>query len=143
MAQAQDETAANKALVLSYMKASQSTDREQMAQYLAEDAVRVFPRPGGRSDPNTVGRDNIIGNIPHTAIYEPGTMRSEIENIIAEGPFVAVQFVLRATTARGEPYENFYLHVFECHDGKITKYHEYLDTLYGARMLRPELLGAP
>lgn len=142
MGQAKDETAANRELVLNYMSASQAGRREEMRQYLAEDAVRVFPRPGLRADPETRGRDNIIGNVPHTAIYQPGSMRMEVENILADGPFVAVQFVLRATTARGDAYENFYLHVFECREGKITRYYEYLDTLYGMRMLRPEELAA-
>jgi ketosteroid isomerase-like protein len=123
------------------MKASQSRDFKQMRELLTEDAVRYFPRPGFRSKCTTEGRDNITGNVPHLNLYKAGTLEMDIENAIAEGPFVVVQFALRATTARGEPYTNYYLHLFELRDGKVAKYWEYCDTLYGAKMLRPELLA--
>ena len=133
---------ANKAMVIRYMELAQQADRDQCLEMLAEDAVRVFCRPGTRPDPVTRGRENIIGNRPLTTLYKPGTLKMEVENILAEGPLVAVQFVMRATTAAGEPYENFYHHLFEIHGGKITKYWEYCDTFYGMKMLRPDELAA-
>ena len=136
-----DELAANKELVLRYMRAAQAGDTEQMVTYLADNCVRVFPRPGIRAAASTEGRVNVTGDQPHLTLYEPGSLAMEVEHIVAEGPFVAVQFILRATTAAGAPYENYYHHLFEVHDERITKYWEYNDTLYGARMLRPELLS--
>ena len=135
----QDETASNKELVLRYMKAAQMDDVEGVSACWADDCIRYLPRPG-LGNVVTKGRAGITGKLSHSGLYKPGSLRMEVEHIVAEGPMVAIQFIIRATTARGEPYENFYHHLFECHDGKITKQWEYCDTLYGARMLRPEAL---
>ena len=135
-----EEIAANKALVIRYMTASQQNDHATMADCLAEDAVRVFPRPGLRPDPFTRGRDQIISNRPLTAIYEQGTLKSEFLHLVGEGPMVAVHFSMTAKTTDGRPYENFYHMLFEVHDGRITQYWEHCDTLYGAMMLRPEAI---
>lgn len=137
-----DDAAANKDLVLRYMRCAQAGDVARMSELLAEDCVRIFPRPGIHAAAATEGRSGVTGNQPHLKLYQPGSLQMEVEHIMAEGPLVAVQFVLRATTAAGEPYENFYFHLFECHDGRITKYWEYNDTLYGARMLRPDVIAS-
>jgi ketosteroid isomerase-like protein len=63
----------------------------------------------------------------------------EVENLIAEGPFVAAQIAVQATAAGGDPYRNYYHQLFECHDGKITAQWEYLDTLYASRVLNRSL----
>ena len=143
MSETANELEANKALVLRYQHALQAGDLEGTRACLAEDCVRVFTRPGIRADPNTVGRDEILGNLPHLALYQPGTLEMEVEHIVAEGAMVALQFVIRAVTAAGKPYENFYHFLFECHGGRITKFWEYCDTLYGAQLLRPEMFGQP
>lgn len=135
-----DEIGANKALVMRYMAASQRNELDVMAQCLAEDCVRVFPRPGLRPDPFTRGRDAIIHNRPLTTIYEPGTLKSDFLHVVAEGAMVAVHFSMTAKTADGRPYENYYHMLFEVHDGAITQFWEFCDTLYGAMMLRPEAI---
>ena len=141
MSQAKNRAAANKELVLRYMKASQSRDFALMRELLTEDAVRYFPRPGFRTKATTEGRDNITGNVPHVNLYKDGTMKMNIENMIATDRFVVVQFSMTAITARDESYENYYAQVFEIRDGKVAKYWEYCDTLYGAKLLRPEMLA--
>jgi ketosteroid isomerase-like protein len=83
----------------------------------------------------------LCGKLSHAGLYKPGGLTMEVEHIVAEGPLVAIQFTLCAITARGEPYENYYYHLFECHNGKITKQGEYCDTLYGTRMLQPDTIG--
>jgi len=56
--------------------------------------------------------------------------------MVAEADCVAVQFILCAlTTRRGEPYENYYLFMFRCEDGKIAEYWEYLDSAYASAKL--------
>lgn len=137
-----DEIAANKALVIRYMTASQQNDLATMADCLAEDCIRVFPRPGLRPDPLTKGRNQIINNRPLTTLYQPGTLKSDILHMVGEGPMVAVHFSMSAITADGRPYENFYHMLFEVRDGRIVQFWEFLDTLYGAMMLRPESLRA-
>ena len=138
----QDETASNKELVLRYMKAAQADDVEGVTACWAEDCIRYMPRPG-QGDVVAKGRDSITAKLSHAGLYTPGTLKMEVEHIMAEGPMVAIQFIISATTSRGEPYKNYYHHLFECHDGKIVKQWEYCDTLYGMRMLRPERLYDP
>lgn len=136
----QHDLAANKDTVIRYMLASQRNDFATMAEILHEDCVRYFPRPGVHPDPVTRGAANIIGNLPHTSHYEQGTLEMEVENMVAEGPLVTVQFSIKAKTADGRDYENFYHFLLELHHGRITKFYEYCDTMYGAQMLRPQAL---
>ncbi len=74
------------------------------------------------------------------AVYEPGSIRMEPENVVADGPMVVIQFTMTARTAAGEPYENHYVQIVECRGGKITKCWEYCDTLYAAKKLMPDVL---
>lgn len=138
MTEEQHDLAANKAIVTRYLLASQHDDFATMAEILHEDCLRYFPRPGLHPDPTTRGSRNIIGNLPHQSHYVPGTLKMQVENMIAEGPLVTAQFSITATTADGRDYENFYFFMVELHHGRITKFYEYCDTLYGAQMLRPE-----
>jgi ketosteroid isomerase-like protein len=131
-----EERASNKELVVRYMKCAHRYEWDQLAECVAEDVVRYRPRPSAPWGLVTRGRDNLVNEFrAHTNIYQTGTLAIEIENIIAEGPFVSVQYVQRAITARGEPYENFYHPLFQCADGLVVKCWEYVDTLYSSRML--------
>ena len=129
MSHSPDDSTANKELVVRYMTLRQAGDVDGAAAYTTSDFVRTGPRP-------TSGV--IEGHPTLDHIYEPGTLAMEIEHLVAEGPFVAAQFVLRAVAAAThEPYENYYFHLFECHDGRITAQWEYLDTLYATTALKP------
>jgi ketosteroid isomerase-like protein len=131
MSNASDETAANKELVLRYMTLRQAGEVEEAAACTSDDYVRMGPRP-------TSGRIEGHPGLDH--IYVAGTLSMEVEHVIAEGPFVAAQFVLRAVaSATGAPYENYYFHLFECHDGRITAQWEYLDTAHALRTLKPSV----
>lgn len=141
MSQTKDEAAANKPMVLRFLELAQAGD-PQMAVYLAEDCAQIFPRPGVPGMPaGAFSRAEILGFLAKLPVYERGSMLMEVENILAEGSLVAVQFRMQATTARGEPYENYYCQFFECRDGLIHKAWEYCDTLYATRKLMPEALG--
>lgn len=143
MPQSDTEAAANTELVLRFINLAQAGDAEQMGQLLAEDCVQLFPRPGIPGMPaGAFSRAEILEFLSRLSVYEAGSKQLEIENVLAEGPLVAVQFKMRATTSRGEPYENFYVQFIECHEGKIAKLWEYCDTLYAARKLMPKALEA-
>ncbi len=62
-------------------------------------------------------------------------MHMEIQEMVAEGDQVCAQLVIRARTARGEDYENYYHFAFRLRDGKICAVKEYVDTLYAQRKL--------
>jgi ketosteroid isomerase-like protein len=130
-----ERRAANKELVVRYLKHAHRCDWQAMGALLAEDATHYGPRPASPLEPLIRGRDNLLRELPsHTSLYQEGTVSIDIENIIAEGDFVDIQYIQRATTARGEPYENFYHYLFECENGKIKNYWEYIDTLYAQRL---------
>ena len=103
----------NKDVVLSFLRAAQAGDHETALSLVAEDVVVYPPRPTNEGP--WVGRDHMRDRQPrHVGLYQNGTVKMEVERVVCDGDHVAVQFVLRALTARGEPYENFYFFLFEC-----------------------------
>jgi ketosteroid isomerase-like protein len=131
-----EERAANKELVVRYLKCAHHYQWDQLAECVAENVVRYRTRPSAPWGLVTTGRDNLVNEFrAHAHIYQPETLTIEIENIMAEGSFVSVQYLQRAVTAKGEPYENFYHPLFQCSNGLVVKCWEYVDTLYSSRML--------
>jgi ketosteroid isomerase-like protein len=136
-----EAAAANKAMVLRFLELIQAGD-PRMADHLAQDCALVFPRPGIPGMPaGAFSRAEMLEFVAQLSVYERGSAEMEVENVLAEGPLVAVQFRLRAKTARGDAYENYFCQFFECRDGLIQRSWEYCDTLYATRMLVPEVLG--
>lgn len=62
--------------------------------------------------------------------FEPDSMSIQVKSAIAEDDAVAVEWIARARSAKGKPYENYYHVRFDCKDGKIQGVREYVDTLY-------------
>jgi ketosteroid isomerase-like protein len=113
---------------------------------VAPDIKVHFPAPTSLKGEGSEGGDgtlrgldllvDMVADSHDGGIYLSGTTRIEILHMIAEGDFVAVRFMLRATTTlRHEQYENHYHHLFHLRDGKIDEIWEYVDTLYSSRML--------
>ena len=136
--------ASNKAVVRKFLEAMPERDLTAIGECLAKDVVQHYQRPtnqnddGSRSASFLQGRDSILAEIRthYYRLYRPGTIRVTIEGMVAEGDFVAARFILAATTtARGEPYENFYHFLYRCSGGLIVEYWEYVDTRYAAAML--------
>jgi uncharacterized protein len=61
--------------------------------------------------------------------------RIEVEAMVADEEWVAVQMVMTARTARGADYRNHYHWAFRVRGGRICAVKEYVDTLYAQRML--------
>jgi hypothetical protein len=61
-----------------------------------------------------------------TSVF-PGGLKSEIQNVHADGDTVIVECVNRGTAMTGKPYENEYCFVFEVAGGKIHAIREYVD----------------
>lgn len=137
-----DVATANAELSLRFVEAAQTGNAEVVAECLTEDYVQIFPRPGIPGMPAGIdGRSQIVEFLSMLpAIYEPGSLHIDVENVVAQGPMVVIQFRMNATTAAGEPYENHYVQILECHEGKVTKSWEYCDTLYAAQKLMPDAL---
>jgi ketosteroid isomerase-like protein len=59
----------------------------------------------------------------------------EFPTLIADGATVALEWRVRARTARGADYANAYRGIFVVADGRVTSVREYLDSGYAARVL--------
>lgn len=125
----------NKQLVRSFYDAGNRGDIDKCLTYLAEDVTWTN-----------------IGSMKYSGVYRGKTtlvtkllqpvfsqlkagIASTIDNMIAEGDFVAVQLRGKAETMDGRPYNNTYCHVFTIRGGKIVAVTEYLDTELAANVL--------
>jgi uncharacterized protein len=75
------------------------------------------------------GRDAILNDLLGPlfgALKSP--IRSDVENLIAEGAFVVALTRGHAETLDGKPYNNTYCQVFRFVDGRIAEVTEYMDT---------------
>ena len=60
--------------------------------------------------------------------YQTNTIRFDYQGCLADEQLVILQFVMSATTAAGDAYENDYCMVFRVEDGLISEVWEYFDT---------------
>jgi len=60
-----------------------------------------------------------------------------VQRILADGDHVVVQARGRATTRRGQPYNNDYCFLYRLSGGKIVEVTEYLDTQLATAVLTP------
>ena len=121
---------ASKRVVERYFEAMR-TGAPDLPDLLADDVTWWVPEasPLGGTHAGKAAVLALMGS--GTDLYDPTVpFEITIESIIAEGGRVAVQLVMEARTARGEPYRNDYHFAFEVADGKIAAVREYLDTLY-------------
>jgi uncharacterized protein len=127
-------SADSRAVVQRYLDAVQVGDAQGVRELFAPDATwqlrGELPISGTRK-----GRDAILGESLATALgyYEPGSLDLEATSMVAEGEQVALEWVSRARTRAGEPYENFCIGVFTVRDRRIQTVREYMDTLYAHR----------
>ena len=85
------------------------------------------------------GRDSILGEFLASALqlFEPGSMNFVVRSIVAEGELVSAEWNLKARTAHGAVYDNYYNVMFEVRQGRIAAVREYTDTLYAKQVLGP------
>jgi ketosteroid isomerase-like protein len=124
----------NREVVVRYLEAMHVGDLNVVADCVSEDVTRYGPRPTSKYAPPVHGREAFLAAYHGPEYFQMGTLSMEIEHMVAEGGFVggfvAVQFILRARTRQGAPYENYYHFLFECAGGKVKTIWEYIDTLY-------------
>jgi ketosteroid isomerase-like protein len=83
------------------------------------------------------GKKAILEDFFGTAFpfFAPDTLSIHVQSAIAEDNAVAVEWIAKASTAKGKTYENFYHVRFDLKDGKIHAVREYLDSLYAKDVL--------
>jgi uncharacterized protein len=125
-----------KSILSRYVAAVEAGDADAIRRSFAEDATWTLAGQLPISG-TWRGRDAIIDEFLAAAMsnYEPGSVSLVIDQMIAEGDHVALQWTSRARTLDGEPYENVCLGVFTVHDGKIQSVREFMDTHYAFNAL--------
>jgi ketosteroid isomerase-like protein len=121
-----------------YLDALVAGDVDTIRDSFAEDAVWTIQGDLPIAGP-WHGRDRIVdeflGAVGVGTLFEPGSQRFEFPTMIAEGDVVALEWRVRARTARGARYDNRYCALFVVRDGRIAAVREYLDTRYAAEVL--------
>ena len=135
----------NKAVVRQYLRCVEAFDLDGIRDCLAENVVQHYVAPSFHNDDGNHGsqsiasRDSILEEIRscfHDVLYRPGTVKIEIQSLIAEGDYVACRFTLEAMTVRAnEHYCNHYTFFYRCENGRVAEYWEYLDSKYAGRLL--------
>jgi ketosteroid isomerase-like protein len=126
---------AQRTLVERYFTAVRAGDPDIGALF-SEDAVWIAPQssPVGRRHEGRAAVLELMGK--GVGLYDMShPMEMEIHAMAAEGEHVFVEMTLSARTLAGEAYRNHYVFVFRIRKGLIIEIREYLDTLYGQRML--------
>ena len=128
-------TTENKRIVDAFYQASNRGDMEALLALLADD-LRWTNIGSTKYSGSFEGKENVVQNLfgPVFGQLKDG-IKATVENVIAEGDFVAVQLRGEAETKDGRPYNGTYCHVFRIHDGTIREVTEYLDTELASTVL--------
>ncbi len=116
-----------------------SDDRETLATLLTEDIVWHAPPFARERFGDPVGRQAVLDFLCGAGdeFYQPGSFSIERELEAFEGDRAIVMAILRATTARGEPYENRYAFGFRFREERIAEAWELLDSIHFERQMGP------
>lgn len=125
----------NKDLIESYFQKI-ATGAPDLPDLLADDIVWWVP-PGSDMAGTYEGKAKVLELMGSGVnLYDPSEpMTIDVEEMVAEGDTVCVQFVLSAKTAKGRDYKNHYHFVFKLAHGKICRVKEYVDTKYAHDLL--------
>jgi uncharacterized protein len=124
-----------KKLVKTYFKRIQTGD-PRLPEMLADDITWWVP-PGSDMAGTYVGKAKVLELMGSgVGLYDASSpLVIDVEEMVAEGNTVCVQFVLSAKTAKGRDYRNHYHFVFKIKRGKIAHVKEYVDTKYAHDVL--------
>ena len=128
--------AENKQVVLGFVEALSRGNIDAMNAALADDATWWLPGSLPVSGTHRGKKGIFDGFLAKAApLFEPRSLSIQVQNTIADGDCVAVEWIARGKTAKGKTYENFYNVVFQVKGGKIQAVREYVDTLYAKEVL--------
>jgi ketosteroid isomerase-like protein len=128
----------NKDHIRAFYAAMDAGDAERVRSYFDDDTTWTLRADGLPGAGTHRGWDAIQRNLlaPVRELFEPGQPTADIQRVIGDGPFVAVEFIARGNLRNERKYENHYAFVFEVRDdGKLRSVHEYLDTHYVSKVL--------
>ena len=126
----------NKQVVLGFVEALSRGNIDAINTVLADDATWWLPGSLPVSGMHRGKKEIFDGFLAKAApLFEPKSLSIQVQNTIAEGDCVAVEWIARGKTAKGKQYENYYNVVFEVKGNKIQAIREYVDTLYAKEVL--------
>jgi ketosteroid isomerase-like protein len=125
----------NKALVRSFYEAGNRGDMDTCMRLIADDIVwhnSGSTRYSGTFRGKPMLMEQLLG--PLFARLKAG-IRSEIDDLVAEGDVVVALTSGTAETVEGLPYNNRYCQVIRIRDGQFAEVTEYMDTDLVRRVL--------
>ena len=125
----------NKQLVQRYLRAMSSGD-PSLPDLLTDDVTWWVP-PSSPLGGLKEGKARVLELMASgVGLYDTSApFEIEVEAMVADTEWVAVQLVMSARTAKGAAYRNYYHFAFRVRGARICAVKEYLDTLYAQRML--------
>jgi len=134
---ARSGTDQNKAVARAWIEAYVAEDTDRIRTLMKSDARWVH---NGSIDISGTyeGIDSIVDDFVKGAypLFVPGTLRIDIDQILAEGDRVAMEFSATGVSkATGKTYHNPYGLFLTFRDGLIAEAREYVDTAHGADVL--------
>jgi ketosteroid isomerase-like protein len=112
-------------------RAIAALSRGDMEGFLADAADDVTLSVMGNLFPPIQGKQKVLKGLRNSLVARlegGGAIAMMMENLIAEGDYVAEQARGKARTKDGKDYNNTYCRVWRITDGKVRSIHEYLDT---------------
>ena len=135
MTMSQTTAQTNRQLIEDYYAVIGGADRgRQLPDFFSDDVVWHVPRSNPTITPNPrVGLAAVMDLLTAgVGVYKEGSMRINIQSLIADEKQVAARFEMTADLANGNDYRNQYCFVFSVANNRINGVWEYLDTLYQA-----------
>lgn len=128
---------ANKAVVVTFIKAFSDGDAETAKTCLAPGAMTIAKGFGKLSGPRPY--EIIVATTASFKDIIPTGLRPEFISLTSEGDRVVAEFQGDATLANGESYCNQYCMVFALENGLIKTVNEYYCTLLADEKILPLL----
>lgn len=132
MQDSQALAARNKALVLDYFATMNGGGSGRaIADFFAPDVVWHLPQSNPMQPNPRRGHAAVMELLGSgVGVYREGSIRIDVQRVVADEHDVAVQFTLSAQLANGNDYVNHYMFWFAIGDDRIDRIWESLDTLY-------------
>ncbi len=130
---------ANKKFIRDYFEAVASGASDKVVAAFADDVTWWVP-PSSPMAGTYKGKESVLGMFAKgVSLYAPEPMKVEILGMVADERKVAAEVRIRAKTAKGADYSNYYHFLFEiagyAGNLRIKAVKEYVDTLYAERTL--------
>ncbi len=120
----------NKAVVKEFVNAMRLSDVDQLKTMITDDfSWWIIGKPSYIATGGEHDRAYFLGFFKGDELFPDG-MEFKVTSMVAEGSSVAAEAEIKANTAMGSYYENYYHFLFVVEDGKIKRMKEYMDTYH-------------